>query len=123
MTTYAALFDILGGTYGLNTSAGTFGLPNLINRFIQGSNSAGTLKNAGLPNITGSYDDARASPNWNNKATGAFIDTFNSTFGGDYVASGTGGTIIFNASYSNAIYGASSTVQPPSVTTLYCIKY
>lgn len=31
--------------------------------------------------------------------------------------------VYFDASGFNAIYGSSDTVQPPALTTLYCIKY
>ena len=31
--------------------------------------------------------------------------------------------VYFDASGFNSIYGGSDTVQPPALTTLYCIKY
>ncbi|MBR6636827.1 MAG: tail fiber protein, partial [Phascolarctobacterium sp.] len=52
-TTYADLFAVIGTTYGAGDGSTTFTLPNLIDRFIEGSSTAGNYHNAGLPNITG----------------------------------------------------------------------
>lgn len=76
-----------------------------------GSN-ANTTINAGLPNITGSSQGLR----WNdgNSASGAFKLT---TLGGGtgYIGGSNGNKgLDFDASASNPIYGASSTVQPPA---------
>ena len=49
-TTYSALFDVIGTTYGSGDGSTTFNLPNLTDRFLQGSSTSGTVKNAGLPN-------------------------------------------------------------------------
>ena len=53
-TTYQRLFEVIDTKYGIGNGSTTFNLPNLNSRFIQGSNFAGTVKSAGLPNITGS---------------------------------------------------------------------
>lgn len=117
-TTYSALFSAIGTTYGSGDGSTTFNLPNLIDRFIQGSATAGTVKEAGLPNITGTL----SGKNTVDCYSGAFArDTSKAlpAFTGDsnnYIAT-------FNASRSNSIYGTSSTVQPPAVTMRYCIKY
>ena len=73
------------------------------------TSSAGSTIAAGLPNITGSMDDAM-----NTAVKGAFSYTAN---GNSWCRSGTSytfGVISFDASKSNAIYGNSSTVQPPA---------
>lgn len=79
------------------------------------SHAAGTTAEAGLPDITGSV--GRYTSDWDsgpNRQQGAFTATgsarmnFNSSSGGY----GRGTYINFNASKSNAIYGASDTVQP-----------
>ena len=54
-TTYAKLFSVIGTTYGAGNGATTFNLPNLIDKFVEGSATAGTVKSAGLPNITASF--------------------------------------------------------------------
>ena len=51
--TYADLFAIIGTTFGSGDGSTTFALPNLIDKFAQGSTTAGTYKSAGLPDITG----------------------------------------------------------------------
>lgn len=121
-TTYAALYAKIGTLYGSGNGSSTFNLPNLANKFVMGSGTAGTVKSAGLPNITGTGD---ASTNINTSATtGAF-----------YVASNSGTRIKgtsssderqaygFDASLSNSIYGNSSTVQPPALTMRFYIKH
>jgi microcystin-dependent protein len=120
-TTYSALFAVIGTTYGSGDGSTTFNLPNLTDRFLQGSSTSGTVKNAGLPNITG-YNTYRYPALIN--AYGAFKGTDSSVTTG--LALGPDGVIIwvsFDASWSNSIYGNSDTVQPPALTCLICIKY
>jgi len=128
-TTYAALFAVIGTTYGAGDGSTTFNLPNLDGRVLQGVNDltkVGTYLESGLPNITGFIqflvstrnDDLRND--WN----GCFV-------WGGYSASSqltrTAGNNSFNpyldASKSNAIYGSSSTVQNPALRTLVAIRY
>ena len=129
-TTYADLFDIIGITYGSGDGSTTFNLPNLIDKFIQGSNTAGTIKTAGLPNITGTLTSRGFvnSGNWAiQSGSGAFSRT--STASSDYMCTGqttnspVSATYTFNASNSSSVYGNSSTVQPPALTLKYIIKY
>lgn len=117
-TTYAQLYNVIGTTYGAGDGSTTFNLPNLTDKFIQGSNTVGTVKSAGLPNITGDFtaDDLAPSPN------GAFYIINDGGVVGDG-ASGGGRLLGFDASMSNAIYGNSTTVQPPALTMRYIIKY
>ena len=119
-TTYSALFAVIGTTYGSGDGSTTFNLPNLIDRFLQGGETSGTIKDAGLPNITG-YIFAPAHSA--GQQEGVFktnnLDTRNySGGGGDYFWKWS-----FDASRSSSIYGNSSTVQPPALTCLICIKY
>ena len=125
-TSYAALFSVIGTTYGEGDGTTTFNLPNLIDKFIQGSNTAGTEKTAGLPDITGTLKEAVFRKSGFNKS-GVFNDT---TKTGDYWDSNKGDSfqgdryqIDFKASNSNSIYGNSDTVQPPALTMMYIIKY
>ena len=131
-TTYKKLFDVIGTTYGAGDGKTTFTLPNLIDRFLEGSSAAGEYREAGLPNITGSkglrasadnlmnngwdgaleHNFAADSESWYNKIAFAINDTnINNSM------------LNFDASKSNAIYGKSNTVQPPAVTMRYIIKY
>jgi len=124
-TTYSALFAVIGTTYGSGDGSTTFNLPNLTDRFLQGSSTSGTVKNAGLPNITGSHNQAILSSTsaQDMHGSGAFSIGYDAKIGpGDYSTH----YLIrlkFDASSSNSIYGSSSTVQPPALTCLICIKY
>ena len=119
-TTYSNLFAVIGTTYGAGDGSTTFTLPNLIDRFIEGSSTAGIYIQAGLPNITG-----RTQSNYNPEYrdfTGAFYQG-SSEKGLNYYGSSTRATVSFDASRSNAIYGNSTTVQPNSITARYYVKY
>lgn len=124
-TTYAALFSAIGTTYGTGDGSTTFNLPNLTDKFIQGSGTAGTEKAAGLPNITGSFSDPLGSTNRGGVVTGygAFKNSTNTADGDAGSGAYTNVKVQFNASTSNSIYGKSSTVQPPALTMRYYIKY
>lgn len=131
--TYAKLFAAIGTIYGSGDGSTTFNLPNLIDRFIQGSATAGTVKEAGLPNITGGFQTsskATSSPwlrmsGWDafagetrgttSIATVDVLESVNNT--------GLYNSVNFDASRSSSVYGSSTTVQPPAVTMLPCIKY
>ena len=118
---YAALFAVLGTTYGAGDGETTFALPDLRDRVAWGGTAVGTVMQPGLPNITGTFspvfeDNDVITP------TGAFYfsGTARDAFGtGSRAEKG----IAMDASCSNSIYGASDTVQPPALTLLPCIKY
>lgn len=105
--------------YGWGDGETTFVLPNWRGRFIMGGDNCQML-NAGLPNIQGVIsvpygDDSKLT-------TGAFENA------GARIATFTNGNanitpVKFIASNSNVIYGASNTVQPPSISLIPQIKY
>ncbi len=119
---YPELVKVLGG----NT------LPDLVGRFLEGAGSAGEYKEAGLPNITGSTGICPTGRDW-------IIDNHGAVYGTNYVqgvnaygfASGDlwitrhfgEAALCVDASKSNPIYGASTTVQPKSMTVKYYICY
>ena len=120
-TTYAALFAVIGTKYGAGDGSTTFNLPNSIGRFSEGDSTAGTVKNAGLPNIIGSF--FASSRSQRPSVSGAFTTSdYGSNRNGE---NGNTGNLkyTFTASNYNGIYGASNTVQPPALTVLPCIKY
>ena len=127
-TTYAKLFAIIGTTYGEGDGSTTFNLPNLANKFIMGSSTAGTWKAPGLPNITGSTN-LRRYVSFGNSYVGALATGSTTvTIAQKYIildstTSTTIDQIQFDASKSSSIYGNSSTVQPPAVTMRFYIKY
>jgi len=139
-TTYAALFAVIGTKYGSGDGSTTFNLPNLHHRFIEGTNTTsevGQSVSAGLPNITGStswdvnglgkanlgYSSCGSSRVSNSGAmsvtAGSYWACIGSS-GGDF--NGNNAVVNINAKNSNSVYGSSSTVQPSSVRSLFCIK-
>lgn len=121
-TTYAKLFEVIGTTYGEGDGSTTFNLPNLTNKFIMGSGTAGTSKAAGLPNITGNFTLRNPA---DYSQSGAFSRTNGSSQTRlEYSSSSAAlAQINFSAASSNAIYGKSTTVQPPALTMRFYIKY
>ena len=107
-TNYPKLYAVLG----------TNVLPNHTGRYPLGSASnINALVSAGLPNIIGSFYTLNST----NTVSGAFSKTGESGDGDG----GSGGTHIigFDASMSNSIYGASSTVTPLSVKVAILIRH
>ena len=143
---YAALFAAIGKTFTPRLTSTdpdvenpeysdptVFRLPNLIGKVPWGSSSqVGTEMKAGVPNINGSLTVVgdSAESNWvsNTQGQGAFYDVVvnsNRQYYAHCVYSDNGGTCnqAFDASRSNSIYGKSSTVQPPALCLLPCIRY
>ena len=112
---YPELVAVLGGTQ----------LPNLIDRFLQGSATAGTYKAAGLPNITGEFTNQGLGFGTIGNFNGVFQKTEDPSRNGvQYIyATNSNPKIIFNAANSNPIYGKSNTVQPPAFTAKIYICY
>ena len=127
---YPALVAVLGK----NT------VPDYRNRFLESAVTPGTVKEAGLPNITGKMgsDTGDGTTNFatepitsadNSKEfTGSFqmgpLKDFRNCMSWKSNGAPQSGPeyIMFNASLSNAIYGKSTTVQPASVTVRRFIK-
>lgn len=102
---YSALFAAIGTTYGGGDGSTTFALPDLRDRVAWGGTAVGTVKEAGLPDLTGLFGST--STWWCGNGTPEAISSIRTK----------------NASAVNPIYGASATVQPPALTLLPCIKY
>ena len=121
-TDYVDLFTAIGTLYGEGDGSTTFNLPNLTDRVIWGNGTSGTVKSAGLPNITGLIYDNYGGPSAS--GSGAFLWISASTNKDLYGAGNVKfSNVDFDASRSNAIYGNSTTVQPPALTMRYIIKY
>lgn len=109
-------YPMLVAVLGKNT------VPDYRGRFLEGDTVAGTVKEAGLPNITGTFFLGECiSAN----AAAVFTKKNKGNTGRNYRVSGDGAGEIefsFDASRSSFIYGASDTVQPPSVTVRYLIR-
>ena len=114
---YAELVSVLGKST----------VPDFRKRFLEGSSSPGTVLEAGLPDISGTFGNHGHDQDGDNgrggkRTSGAFkiIQSWcRPSAGRD---SNGGNTVLFQASLSNSIYGRSSTVQPPAVTVRYLIK-
>ena len=121
-TTYPDLFAAIGTLYGAGDGSTTFNLPDLTDRFLQGSATPATVKAAGLPAIKGSLSyiiglgqeptksGSLTSSYINNAAINMTSENYNRL------------NVNFNAARSSQIYGASDTVQPPAVTVRFLIK-
>ena len=109
------------GKFVYDSVNNTVRLPK-ITGFIEGTTdptALGDLVQAGLPNITGSFD--RPNAYGNGPVNGAF--SLGSSVGG-YSRSTTSvdsSYVTFDASLSNSIYGNSTTVQPQSIKAFYYI--
>lgn len=121
--TYAELFYVIGTTFGEGDGSTTFNLPDLTDRMVQGSATAGTTLAAGLPNIIGGYGNFRMQSDSVYQTGALYASGGPSTISG----MGSGATalniMVFDASKYNPIYGRSASVQPPALTMIYCIKY
>lgn len=137
---YAALFAAIGKTFTPRLTSTdpdvenseysdptVFLLPNLMGKVPWGSSTQiGTEIKAGLPNITGEATfigsdgiDNNLWPDkgafyWSNYANKTKLQTVDGLGKRD---------LMFDASRSNNIYGASTTVQPPALCLLPCIRY
>lgn len=121
-STYYELYSKIGGT-----------LPDMRSRVPQGTaasgETVGAYKAAGLPNITGyAYNIPVLS--MASSHVGVFINSSLVTSAGsmlEYAVSNINSAyyskLNFNAGDSNAIYGASTTVQPPAMLVNFYICY
>lgn len=120
--TYARLFNVIKEKFGAGDGVTTFQVPNLVEKFIEGTESSvGQTLNAGLPNITAGFT---AYTYRNGDPSGKMRSKITNT---NQVASGGGSDRTFvefslDASRDSNVYGKSNTVQPPAVKMLFIIK-
>ena len=124
-TTYAKLFAAIGTLYGAGDGATTFNLPDMRDKFAEGSGTytVGTVVEAGLPNITGGFNQRSADAS---SAHGCISVSQTGNFAYKLALNAdarAGDLFDFNASRSSSIYGASNTVQPNALIFYYIIKY
>lgn len=137
---YAALFAAIGKTFTPQLTSTdpdvenpeysdptVFRLPNLIGKVPWGSTSVGTALDAGLPNIKGQTNNGVQTFGWESSvqpSIGAIVASPVESEKAGTRGNGYGGVWIdFDASKSNSIYGNSTTVQPPALCLLPCIRY
>lgn len=121
--TYANSHNGMCPYFSYGDGVETYRMPKIIDVYPRFGNSseAGEYREAGLPNITGSHSTSRYS-GWEISGTGAFTLS-NSVTRNTMFDDGSNSTLpfyvaMFDASYSNPIYGNSDTVQPPTVNML-----
>ena len=127
--TYAALFAVIGTLYGEGDGSTTFNLPDVTDRFLEGSSTAGNKITPGLPNLVGGIGGVINSCSGSGTVTSYSIDgccKINNR--ANYLNGGASGTINisqvnFDASKYNSIFGNSNTIQPPALSIQYLIKY
>lgn len=130
-STYSALYNVIGTTYGSGNGSTTFNLPLLTDsRFIEGANTPGTTYSAGLPDLHGTFGRTPAVYGLSEPtevfARKSFTQGHNQGFagGGYYNGMNIGTDVIdFGASRSSTIYGRATTVQPKALTLRPVIKY
>lgn len=129
-TMFPDLFAAIGTTYGAGDGSTTFNVPdyNTAQRFAQGGTVAGTVKEAGLPNITASMTVRgfeSTTPLIIVRSSGALAQSgsgSNSNPASSYNSQREKTNLTFDASRSSSIYGNSDTVQPNALTCRYIIK-
>ncbi|MBQ7659408.1 MAG: tail fiber protein [Alphaproteobacteria bacterium] len=122
-TTYADLFSLIGTHFGTGDGSTTFNVPDYRGKFLRGlgGDSAAdiyTAQEEGLPNITG---EAQLADDRQTSFSGALYkesgSSPNSTDSGTF-----SNRLGFDASKSNAIYGASEHVTPVNQAVNWFIK-
>lgn len=120
--TYARLFNVIKEKFGAGDGVTTFQVPNLVEKFIEGTESSvGQTLNAGLPNISASftaYTYVNGAPTGKMKSTIGNINQVQPGGGEDR----TFVNFSLDASRDSNVYGKSNTVQPPAVKMLLIIK-
>ena len=128
-TTYKGLFNIYGTKYGAGDGSTTFNVPDLDGRFIElttDAESVGQFVEPGLPNITGEIKMHAISNAGLIYADVTDQGAFYKSGSTNVVPSGAnslGAHLGFDASKSDAVFGASATVQPRSLQVLACVKF
>lgn len=120
--TYARLFSVIGEKFGAGDGVTTFEVPNLVEKFIEGTESSvGQTLDAGLPNITARWNHSSGYGLYSSNNGAITVGAYSNPTSG--VGEGwKNETIDFSASRSSSVYGKSNTVQPPAVKMLLIIK-
>lgn len=122
--TYADLFALLDTSFGTGNGSTTFNLPDFRDRTFWGANgNLMSILAAGLPDIEGFFSGLAGMSGLSGGAISRLVMTNSADLG--IVPNNTYQRyrIDFLASDSNAIYGNSTTVQPPAIAVNIFIKY
>ncbi len=126
-TDFSDLYDVIGDKFG-NVDSTHFNLPNTHHRFLEGTTTlseVGTYVEAGVPNMTGIFNASAVTLANRANGTGVFANA--KTYGSSQSSNNSDGggdvELPFDASNSNALFGASTTVQPAGLYAQYLIRY
>lgn len=115
--------------YVYNSSANTLRVPDATGRVLQGGASVQSVK-AGLPNISGYTSQIIGNTTlagWADDTPGAIFGELklsgNRNITPNLNVTNMNTRLAFDASRSNSIYSASTTVQPPALTMIPQIRY
>jgi len=112
------------GLFGKGDGSTTFALPDYGGKFkelVSNAEGVGAVIAAGLPNITAYWNIMTEFNSCSSDGAGYFDVPQGIRTDGAIAGGRTG--IRLNASRSSAIYGASTTVQPPAIAEMAVIRY
>jgi microcystin-dependent protein len=136
--TYAALFSVIGTTYGSGNGSTTFNLPDLRGEFIRGLDNGrgvdsgralGTSQGDATRNITGSWRTHSGSFDGRNFAVGGTGGAYASQVSSAFGTADSWQTSSTNRNFTEVTFDASRVVptasenRPRNVALLYCIKF
>ena len=127
MTVTAEQYKTDCSKYVYDSAQDRLTLPNAVGRVLQGRESVKSVE-AGLPNITGlmyAISETFATNSYTAEDSALYKHSTEPKCHQTPVQTDISitGTLGFDASKSNPIYGASATVQPPALTMIAQIKY
>lgn len=128
-TIYAALFTVIGETWGAGDGVSTFNLPNLQNRFLVGAGNFAFSSLGGATNFTLSVAQLPAHSHTitdpgHNHTTGSqtSLNTAGAAAGTYQATGGTTGTATTGITVDNTGSGAPVNFVPPYASIIYAIK-
>ena len=130
-TTYAALFAVIGTTYGAGDGSTTFNVPNLVDKTVRGSNSLGktggadtvTLTTANMPAHTHGVGTLATNNTGAHTHSTSGSVAYSSSSGGNNAPGGRGiawstGLINSAGAHTHTISGATASVGSGSAVTI-----
>ncbi len=127
--TYAALFSVIGTSFGIGDGATTFNVPNLIGRFPYGAGAVPVGTSAGIANITLSSSNLPAhthsitDPGHNHTTLDTASNVTTGTDPGGVTTGGTTGTSSTGITATNSTgSGTAFSILPPYVAIVWMIK-
>lgn len=123
-TTYAALFAVIGTTYGIGDGSSTFNMPDMRGRFAFGLATSGTGNALGA--TFGAIDHTHTGPSHTHTVSGTTANDSGAAAG---IQSGSGGvcaaephTHTFSVTSGASGTGATGTANPPGLTFQFIVK-